>query len=240
MPKMPKEKHKYVKCSNCSELVQARLIGECIQEDPVDDGSYEGAWVQSACFSFYQCPKCTSPIVTVWAEEFSDGDPVRVVYPLPPFMDLVNEIKSVPSQVRKDLLEADRCYHNKLFNAFGAMARRVVHSVCANKKAFAASNLCQQIDDIRTRNLISSRAAEYMHSLRTMGRNGSHPEWEEITQEMADEGMKMLLWLIKDVYEIDLPQPPTFSEKKRYELPKRPPNFSKEMNESGQRRSDPT
>lgn len=160
--------------------------------------------------------------MTVWAEVFHDGDPVMVVYPLPPFTDLVNEVRLVPDLVRKDLLEADRCYHNKLFNAFGAMARRVVHSMCAAQGAYAAPNLHQQIEDIKNRNLVSSRVADYMHALRTMGRNGAHPEWEAVTEEMAEKGMKILLWLIKEVYEIDLPQVPVFAKDRRYEHPKKP------------------
>lgn len=219
---MPKKKHEKVCCPSCGQYVTPVVIGQCTEEVPYDDGSLDGATVPYAYFHFCQCPKCTSPIVTVWAESFPDNDPSLVVYPLPPFTELVNEVSKVPQDVRKDLLQADRCYHNKLFNAFGAMARRVVHSICAAKGAYEAPNLHQQIEDIEKRNLITGKVASYMHSLRTMGRNGAHPEWEEVTPEMAEKGMKILLWLVKEVYEIDFPELPVFAKDKRYVQPKRP------------------
>lgn len=55
-----------------------------------------------------------------------------------------------------DLLEADRCFHSKLYNAFGALARRVVHSICADKGAYEARDLYIQIEDLGGRGLLES------------------------------------------------------------------------------------
>lgn len=102
--------------------------------------------------------------------------------------------------VRDDLIETQVCLQNQCWNAFGAMARRTVHSICA-ERGCARGDLRDQIEELaanHTLNIEESRAA---HEIRTLGRNGAHPEWEPVTEEMATSGWGLLVWLCKRLYE---------------------------------------
>jgi hypothetical protein len=145
-----------------------------------------------------------------------------IVVSLPPVSSLATDEEHIPELVRDDIREADRCYHNQLFNAFGAMARRVVHSICADKEAYEHNSLEVQINDLLTRSLITQEVSDRMHLLRKLGRNGAHPEWEIVSSEMAKTGWETMLWLVSEVYKTSVPELPDWPSTKRYKLPKKP------------------
>ena len=156
-------------------------------------------------WSVFRCQGCHSPVViSRW-----DGDDIEVVYPKPKLSDLTNTAV-LPAMVREDLTEAERCYHSKLNNAFGAMARRVVHSVCTDKGA-SGHDLYTQIEYLVRGGVFSADVAQRAHAIRTLGRNGTHPEWEPVTPSMTHEGMRLLHWFVRTVYAVDVPQVPAWA-----------------------------
>ncbi|HIA52404.1 MAG TPA: DUF4145 domain-containing protein [Candidatus Melainabacteria bacterium] len=114
-----------------------------------------------------------------------------------------NLLQGLPSNVRDDVIESQACLQNKCWNAFGAMARRTVHSICADLGC-SKGDLKDQIDELCALNRLKLEEANSAHEIRTLGRNGAHPEWEPVTEEMATSGWGLLIWLCKRLYE----QPP--------------------------------
>lgn len=112
-------------------------------------------------------------------------------------------LQTLPSLVRDDLIETQVCLQNQCWNAFGAMARRTVHSICANLGC-ARGDLKEQIDDLAANHKLNADESRTAHEIRTLGRNGAHPEWEPVTEQMATIGWGLLVWLCKRIFE----QPP--------------------------------
>jgi hypothetical protein len=162
----------------------------------------------------------TRYIIAPWIVEEVDAIAFDSVFPRekhPEVTELLTD-ERIPPDVRADLNEAECCFQNQLYQAFGAMARRVVHSICADLRAYDG-DLHSQISDLETRQRISAGNAETMHAIRTLGRNGAHPEWEKVTQEMATTGIELLIWLVRDLYAT--PDVPDWKGEKRYRLDKR-------------------
>jgi len=130
--------------------------------------------------------------------------------PLPQLTELLRR-KNIPEQVRADILECGECAKHELYQAFGSMARRVIHSVCASKNA-VGKDLAQQIDNLLANSTFTQEIADRAHEIRCLGRNGAHPEWEPLYKNHAENGLAHLIWITQKVYpEPELP-PPTDHE----------------------------
>ena len=151
-----------------------------------------------------------------------DYDFVRTVPPQPvPEIAMLLSQHDVPSDLRDDLLEAVACWKYGLYQAFGAMARRAIHTICKEKGAYEGS-LEQQIRDSQDRNLITAQVSERMHAIRKIGNSGAHPEWEVVTEDMAKEALKALVWVIRESFPNQPPAVPTVPSARRYKLSKKP------------------
>jgi hypothetical protein len=107
--------------------------------------------------------------------------------------------EAIPSAVAKSTDEAERCLGVGAYNACGVMTRRAVHSLCADKVA-EGRDLFAQLKDLKTKQLITPDLHEWADSLRVLGRDGAHPEFPEVTEHDADDGVKLLREIIKYVY----------------------------------------
>lgn len=130
--------------------------------------------------------------------------------------DLTRRI-AIPEYVEADLGEAAECLKHELYQAFGVMARRTIHSICADKDA-DGRDLATQINSLRASGELTDEVADRAHELRTLGRHGAHPEWELLTKELADEGMLHLLWIVETLYKAPPPRDRQFrrSAERRY------------------------
>jgi tetratricopeptide (TPR) repeat protein len=81
-------------------------------------------------------------------------------------------LQTLPSLVRDDLIETQVCLQNQCWNAFGAMARRTVHSICADLGC-AKGDLNDQIEDLATNLKLNTDESRTAHEIRTLGRNGA-------------------------------------------------------------------
>jgi tetratricopeptide (TPR) repeat protein len=133
-------------------------------------------------------------------------------------------LQNLPPLVRDDLIETQVCLQNKCWNAFGAMARRTVHSICADLGC-AKGDLKDQIEDLAANHKLKTDESQTSHEIRTLGRNGAHPEWEPVTEQMATIGWGLLIWLCKRLYE-QPPASPNWSSTtgRRYRLSNGPLN----------------
>lgn len=128
----------------------------------------------------------------------------------------------LPPDVHSDWLEAKTCRESGCWNAFGALARRVVHSICADLGS-SKGDLFDQIEELHRDSRLSADEAAVAHELRTLGRNGVHPEWEPVSENMTAQGWGLLSWLIGRLYDPP-PSSPQWgaTTKRRYAQPKQP------------------
>jgi tetratricopeptide (TPR) repeat protein len=136
----------------------------------------------------------------------------------------VSFLQTLPSLVRDDLIETQVCLQYQCWNAFGAMARRTVHSICADLGC-GKGDLYDQIEDLGASHKLNPDESRTAHEIRTLGRNGAHPEWEPVTEQMATIGWGLLVWLCKHLYE-QPPASPNWSSttERRYRLGNGPQN----------------
>jgi hypothetical protein len=79
------------------------------------------------------------------------------------------------------------------------MTRRAIHSLCEDKGA-TGRDLYAQLKDLKEKHLITPDLHEWSDSLRVLGRDGAHPEFPEVTEEDAEDGVKLLREIVRYVY----------------------------------------
>ncbi|MDH4223099.1 MAG: DUF4145 domain-containing protein [candidate division Zixibacteria bacterium] len=106
---------------------------------------------------------------------------------------------SVNNDVMRASIEAENCFSVRAFNACGVMARRAISCLCTDKGA-KGKDLFEQLQYLKDNNLITPDLWEWAEELRIIGRHGAHPEWEEVSKEDAEYGLKFLQEIIRYVY----------------------------------------
>jgi nicotinic acid phosphoribosyltransferase len=79
------------------------------------------------------------------------------------------------------------------------MARRAIHSLCADRKA-KGKDLYEQLKYLKDNNLITPDLWEWAEELRIVGRSGAHPEWGEVSPEDAEYALRFLREIIRYIY----------------------------------------
>lgn len=186
-----------VTCVRCEASVDAQSEGRVVICDA--DGHPDDL------YSLYQCSSCGAALLYNESVGIPEDHPQfssTCVYPFPPFSE-ESYSPTVPKRVRDDLREAETVFHARCWNAFGAMARRVIHAICAEKRAPAKVDLKDQIEHLKVSGDITTEIAVRMQELRTLGRSGAHPEWEPVEQVMAEQGFKYMHWIVRQIYDLD-------------------------------------
>lgn len=106
---------------------------------------------------------------------------------------------AVQQGVKSAAIEAEKCLAVGAYNACGVMTRRAVHSLCEDKGA-EGRDLFAQLNDLKTKQLITPDLYDWADSLRVLGRDGAHPEFPEVTADDAEDGVKLLREIVKYVY----------------------------------------
>src|ERR1019366_8899456 len=131
-----------------------------------------------------------------WSEALESGRG-SILYRYPPVSSKPHE--AVNMHVAAATIEAEKCLAVGAYNACAVMTRRAIHSLCEDKKA-QGKDLFAQLADLKTKQLITPDLHEWADSLRVLGRDGAHPEFPEVTQSDAEDGVKLLREIIKFVY----------------------------------------
>lgn len=187
-------------CPHCEESSGSQPIHTAEHLQDPDEGI--GIFLEVV----FKCrnPRCERIFIAGYTGEQDLLVPLQLGKIMPPrtladIKDLLTD-KRIPERVREDLLETNRCYRNGSYQAFGAMVRRIVHSICSDLGA-SGRDLYAEIEDLRAKGLVSNEIADRAQDLRTLGRHGAHPEWETVTEKMADLGIQHLLWIIRTLYQ---------------------------------------
>lgn len=146
----------------------------------------------------YRCDSCNSPIFlrfmagyhelpskVVLSEEYEE-----IERPTETF-----EFGYLPEPVSEDFREALTCYSHMCYNAFAAMCRRTVQSVCANMGAEGTDRVLNQLKDLKEMAEIDEETFSVLRQIVIEGHNGAHPHLPRLTPDRAS----VLLELMKDV-----------------------------------------
>ncbi len=121
----------------------------------------------------------------------------KIIHQYPIATPIIHD--SVPDEIKKAAVEAEKCLSIRAYNACGVMARRAIHALCIDKKA-EGKDLYEQLNFLRSNNSITPDLWEWAEELRIVGRSGAHPEWEDVSAEDADYAIRFLREIIKYVY----------------------------------------
>lgn len=106
---------------------------------------------------------------------------------------------SIPVEIAKSMIEAEKCLAVQAYNACGVMARRAMHAMCDDKKA-KGGNLYDQLKYLKDNHIITKDLWEWAEELRIGGRSGAHTEWEEVTAKDADYVVEFLNEILRYMY----------------------------------------
>ena len=131
-----------------------------------------------------------------WSEALENGKG-KILYQHPPANAKAHI--AVEKNVAAATVEAQNCLSVGAYNASGVMTRRAIHSLCHDKKA-VGKDLFAQLNDLKNKQLITPDLHDWADSLRALGRDGAHPEFPELTQEDAEDGVRLLQEIVKYTY----------------------------------------
>lgn len=115
--------------------------------------------------------------------------------------DLVNravepfEVQYLTGAVLEDFNEALVCYANSCWNAFAAMCRRCIQSVCESFGADGTTKVQAQLRDLSDMGVADEDTFAQLHHIMLTGHDGAHPHLPALSPARAT----VLLQLMKDV-----------------------------------------
>jgi len=113
--------------------------------------------------------------------------------------------RSVPENVLDDYSEAVSTFNVSAYKASVAMARRALQQALEDKGATKGSNsnLFKQIDELKSKGLLSEPAFHLAQAVRAFGNYGAHPNDDllaQITHEDAETALMAAKKILKELY----------------------------------------
>jgi hypothetical protein len=105
------------------------------------------------------------------------------------------ETQYLSGAVLDDLNEALICYANSCWNAFAAMSRRCIQSVCESFGADGTSKVKSQLNELQQMGVADEETFTLLHQIMLTGHDGAHPHLPSLSAARAS----VLLQLLKDV-----------------------------------------
>lgn len=156
-----------VECDICSATVEAKVVGEYVQEMEFD-------WFCNLKFSLCQCSQCASPILVEQEiehdhkEEVYWGVPKRI-YPGNLFH--INPV--IPDKLKTGLTECIKCFKGNAYTATVIMCRRTLEGFCSIKGA-KEKNLALSIKKLKDNGIINEQLFDWADELRLAGNKAAH------------------------------------------------------------------
>ena len=134
------------------------------------------------------CNYCKQPVLV-----HNDGD-IVYPHPLPSPSD-----ERMPEDIRKDLDEAKMCFSVGAYRACAVMARRTIQSSCIDKGA-SKNNLVNQLQELTDGGIITKDLKDWADVVRWVGNDAAHPGTEKVTQEGAEDILKLAEQFLHVIY----------------------------------------
>lgn len=146
----------------------------------------------------YRCDSCNDPIFLRFSASY---DPANGCVSVSDNYEEIErpaetfDFKYLPSDVGEDFAEALSCYSSRLLNAFAAMCRRTIQSVCIQLGATGSDKIITQLKDLKELAEIEDETFSILKQIIIDGHDGAHPHLPKLNASRA----AVLLELIKDV-----------------------------------------
>lgn len=105
------------------------------------------------------------------------------------------ETQYLAGAVLDDFNEALICYANSCWNAFAAMCRRCIQSVCESFGADGTTKVQAQLKELEAMGVADEETFSQLHQIMLSGHDGAHPHLPTLSAARA----AVLLQLMKDV-----------------------------------------
>jgi len=110
------------------------------------------------------------------------------------------KMSEVPKEIENDRYEAWQCYFNGCFKSSAIMARAALQRTVRVLNA-EGKNLYNEIEDLRTKGIITKQLADFAHEVRITGNDMAHPhEISEVNQKEVEESLDFLDGLLEIVF----------------------------------------
>lgn len=150
----------------------------------------------------YKCDNCKHPIFLEHNCDIEYGNSrvqIYEQYESVQYSIVKYELEYLPEEIRKEFVEALKCYSFECYNAFAAMCRRTIQTSCTTLGVEGNDKVMKQINNMKDFVDIENEQVELLKQIVINGHDGSHPHLPEITKERAD----LLLEFMKDaLYEL--------------------------------------
>jgi hypothetical protein len=105
------------------------------------------------------------------------------------------ETQYLAGAVLADFNEALLCYAHSCWNAFAAMCRRCIQSVCESYGAEGTTKVQAQLNDLKEMGVADDETFDQLYQIMLTGHDGAHPHLPSLSPARA----AVLLQLMKDV-----------------------------------------
>jgi hypothetical protein len=105
----------------------------------------------------------------------------------------------ISPEVRRDFTEALRCFAVECYNAFAAMCRRTIQTICADHTIKGKSKVQKQVDEFK-KQIEDEEMSELLDELVKSGHDGAHPYFPIIDRTRADIILALMVDLLDQVY----------------------------------------
>ncbi len=191
-------------CPHCGVLSQHQKTPFAGVMQHCDGGEPKQVYQSQLRHYILRCVNCGEDTYLLYQTVFTrgplyvlPGSEPQVLHAYPSATCLIHG--AVPRAVQSAATEAENCLGVGAYNACGVMTRRAMQSLCEDKKA-QGKDLFDQLKFLRDNHSVTPDLWEWAEELRVLGKHGAHPEWEEVSEDDAEYGVKFLREIVKYVY----------------------------------------
>ncbi|MFI6899607.1 DUF4145 domain-containing protein [Nonomuraea sp. NPDC050394] len=154
------------------------------------------------------CMHCSAPVAlyqeVTW-NELDESEKVRstradVVWPTVDQRGLERS-RAIPSDLRRELQEAQLCFNTDAYTATVVMVRRSLEGVCAAYNInLHGKNLMSGLQEMERQGLIEGRLLEWAQELRVLGNAGAHFTGRVVSRQDAQDALGLAEALMDYLY----------------------------------------
>lgn len=152
------------------------------------------------------CPACHNPVFIVCPVSYLTLPTESITLHLNSSSVVNRSRQSFPFEhlpqktVARDFIEALDCYSIRCFNAFAAMCRRTIQSVCTDLGATGKEKVKKQIADLRDLGIVDDDNIAILEELVIHGGDAAHPHLPPVEEDRAIKILALLKDLLSELY----------------------------------------
>lgn len=143
-----------------------------------------------------ECPSCENCVlIQLQKDQYGEFYSDRIhPNPLPSPTD-----ERIPEGIRRDLDEAKTCLSVGCCRACAVMSRRAIQTACIDN-GISKKNLEDQIDELKSKGIITEQIQKWAHSVRWVGNDAAHSENPDVTKDDAEDVLNLAEQIMKILY----------------------------------------